>query len=686
LFKLIYGFFLNNDITGRPIDDSEEDSYYSDEENDMMDIDNNDGPGCGYYDDDQEEEEEECREEDRRKQREGMHRQSGTATAVAGAARGLDPSSSNAAPAAEQTIEQRFKIRDGEMDVDSKLGRKYRADAKTFFKSIPDKADQKAARAAFNIWDSCAENAWDRHRWDRPSKTQNDEPHVLGQLNKLFDLAKKYNFDLGFPFPKWVPGGGTEAFQVIKSARVPTAAVRTNPATAAVQQEPQKIKTTKPSPLSDRETSKERVGHRFLPSLPRNRMVDDGGRGTQSDEEQSDDDDNDGGFVVPDGPISDSEKEEDDGEDEADREVEVIDLVGTVNGGGSGIEKKKNPFLLPESQSPVHPGAGARQNNKNNSNRVLLTDSDDDADEDKDFEDGPGTGTKNTSGHKVVSTSGAAAAAAREIARLSAWNWDSRKEEHPPNAAVYGLADGKRSRRQRFTASQIVDVLGGSEEQHHQEQLRERKARRRSMPADGEIGDEKDKEEEEAQRQPVAYDASSSDDDIPLAAQFSRYRTTPGSNEPAVDRAAGTASKIMTTPPFEVVAAAVDRALPTNDHVYNNDNTAGGLQQGEITPGATRTVVGKPQSILPTDPTSADRAAALARALLGTLYKPNDIAEEKQEVTMPSLPVITRQEDHIVAAVPPAAETPAPPAHPSSSVPQIGIVPDSQEDEDLFIN
>ncbi|KAH7617569.1 putative Cell division cycle-associated 7-like protein [Nannochloris sp. 'desiccata'] len=677
------GIDINSDDDGRPMNDSEEDSYYSEEENDMMDIDTNNGPGTGYYDD----EEEDCEEEQRR--------QSGPFTTTAAAAQGRVPSSNNVAPTDEQTIEQRFKIRDGEMDVDSKLGRIYRADAKTFVKSIPDKADQKAAKAAFNLWDSCAENAWDRHRWDRPSKTQNDEPHVLGQLNKLFDLAKKYHHDLGFPFPKWVPGGGTEAFQVLKRATVPTAAVSTMPDPVPVRQQTQKLKTaaTKPAPRPAGETRKERAGPRSLSLLPRNRMVDDGGRGKQSDEEESDDsdDDNDnGGFMVPDGPVSDSESEE---QVEEEREVEVIDLVETGNGAvvKSGSKKKNNPFMLPESQSPVHPGAGARQNiiiNNNNNNRVLIPDSDDDEDDDNAFENVPGSGANNSSGHNDNTSS---AAAAREIARLSAWNWDSRKEEHPPNAAVYGLADGKRLRRQRFTAAQIGDVLGGGEEQQQQEQLRLRKPRRRSIPADGEMSEEEDKDEEAMQRQgqPVAYDSSSSDDDVPLAAHFSRYRTTPGSNEPVVDTAAGTASRMITTPPFEAAPTAENGALPTTDHEHGRKNTSGVLEQDAITPDATGAIVNKPPPLLPTDPSSAERAAALARALLGTLYKPNDTAEKQKELTMPSLVAIPRQEDHPVAYVSPAAETDqaqALAAPPSSSVAQIGIVPDSQEDDDIFIN
>lgn len=37
--------------------------------------------------------------------------------------------------------------------------------------------------------------AWDRRRWINPHKDQNDEPHMLGQLNLLFDLLEKHGLE-----------------------------------------------------------------------------------------------------------------------------------------------------------------------------------------------------------------------------------------------------------------------------------------------------------------------------------------------------------------------------------------------------------------------------------------------------------------------------------------------------------
>ena len=91
------------------------------------------------------------------------------------------------------------------MDEDSRMGKIYRLEAKSLYKKIPDPRDRKAAKDAFELWDDCAENAWDRHRWDRPSRTQNDGEGLLEQLTKLFDLAHKYGVKLGFPFPKYRP-------------------------------------------------------------------------------------------------------------------------------------------------------------------------------------------------------------------------------------------------------------------------------------------------------------------------------------------------------------------------------------------------------------------------------------------------------------------------------------------------
>lgn len=113
----------------------------------------------------------------------------------------------------QPTIDQiNFKMRDGALDEDSKLGRIYRATAKRNIASIADNKKKLAAKRAFSLWDQCTENSWDRRRWTNPSKTQNDEPHILGQLNLMFDILHAEGLDIGFPFPLWRPGKGANAF------------------------------------------------------------------------------------------------------------------------------------------------------------------------------------------------------------------------------------------------------------------------------------------------------------------------------------------------------------------------------------------------------------------------------------------------------------------------------------------
>jgi predicted RNA-binding protein len=99
-----------------------------------------------------------------------------------------------------------FRLRDGMLDEDSRMGKIYRMDTRKKVVQIPNMADQRAAKRAFKLWDQCTENSWDRRRWDNPSKTQNDEPHILGQLNLLFDILDKYDLRIGFPFPLWRRG------------------------------------------------------------------------------------------------------------------------------------------------------------------------------------------------------------------------------------------------------------------------------------------------------------------------------------------------------------------------------------------------------------------------------------------------------------------------------------------------
>lgn len=111
------------------------------------------------------------------------------------------------------TIDQiNFKMRDGALDEDSKMGRIYRATAKKNIAAISDQKKKVAAKRAFSLWDQCTENSWDRRRWTNPSKTQNDEPHILGQLNLMFDILHEEGRDIGFPFPLWRRGRGKNAF------------------------------------------------------------------------------------------------------------------------------------------------------------------------------------------------------------------------------------------------------------------------------------------------------------------------------------------------------------------------------------------------------------------------------------------------------------------------------------------
>lgn len=126
-----------------------------------------------------------------------------------------DQSPTDQSPAAHGTHHQ-FRLRDGTLDEDSKLGRVYRSDARKNILRIPNKTHQKAAKRAFKLWDQCTENSWDRRRWDNPSKTQNDEPHILGQLNLLFDILDRYKLGIGFPFPLWKKGHGEHAFEAPK--------------------------------------------------------------------------------------------------------------------------------------------------------------------------------------------------------------------------------------------------------------------------------------------------------------------------------------------------------------------------------------------------------------------------------------------------------------------------------------
>ena len=168
------------------------------------------------------------------------------------------------------------------------------------------------------------------------------------------------------------------------------------------------------------------------------------------------------------------------------------------------MQIERSPHASPSVASTRVNQAGARH-------RIVIEDSDDSEEEEH------GSGGMHMPGSGGAS-GGRQDAITRELARLSAWAWDSRKEVHPRNESVYGLADGKRSRRQRMTSSQMVQVLGGSEEQELSFAMDARQNRPRR----------KRKENHGQDTSPAegAYEyESSSDDDVPLAAQVHRFRT-----------------------------------------------------------------------------------------------------------------------------------------------------------------
>lgn len=239
------------------------------------------------------------------------------------------------APRVHDPVEK-FKLRDGILDEDSRLGKMYRADARKNILKIPKVEHQRAAKRAFKLWDQCTENSWDRRRWDNPSKTQNDEPHILGQLNLLFDLLDMYKLGIGFPFPLWRKGQGEHAFEI---------AVDKNHAEAA--------KDTTNHKHQRRQTSTHN----------------------------------------------------------ARKPVELEPVSFKDDHAGHERIGKGRAFILSsdeDEENSVDPNEGEKQVNlRNEHNRKV-----------------------------------------RELNRLSAWAWDSRVKDHPPNKEVYGPINGKRQRKQ----------------------------------------------------------------------------------------------------------------------------------------------------------------------------------------------------------------------------------------------
>ena len=241
--------------------------------------------------------------------------------------------------------EQGFRIRDGMLDEDSRLGKKFRADVRRHIMKIHNVGDQRAAKRAFKLWDQCTENSWDRRRWDNPSKTQNDEPHILGQLNLLFDILSDYDLSIGFPFPLWRRGQGEHAFENIAND----------------------------------------VGHGNQRHVQANSPAD---KGIASESEP-----------LPKSPPRRS------------------DSLPKMNEDGSPRTKKPRVFVVTSDEEEACPSSSHADASH--------------ADVQKSRERDSRKGKKSM----------------RELNRLSAWAWDSRVEEHPPNVDVFGLATGKRQRK-----------------------------------------------------------------------------------------------------------------------------------------------------------------------------------------------------------------------------------------------
>ncbi len=248
-----------------------------------------------------------------------------------------------------------FRLRDGILDEDSRMGKIYRIDTRKKVARIPNMADQRAAKRAFKLWDQCTENSWDRRRWDNPSKTQNDEPHILGQLNLLFDILDTYSLRVGFPFPLWRRGGGESAFE-----EQPPNAIHEQSDDVRVTEE------SSPRPVSCISIASE--SHEGSPS-------------DQEEARRNRD-------VIKARPILLTD-DEDSGDEKQAEDRARQHAMGVTTG---QVSKKLN-------SSPV--------------------------------KDGGLTGRRS-----------------RELNRLSAWSWDAKLDDHPPNESIYGPATGKRPRRE----------------------------------------------------------------------------------------------------------------------------------------------------------------------------------------------------------------------------------------------
>ena len=346
------------------------------------------------------------------------------------------------------------------------------------FREIPRAEDRVAAVRAFRNW-SRGINAWDRRRWVNPSRDQHDNPSQLNALNLLLDLFAKYGKRFDFPFPAYVPGAGATAFEDPDAVRPTVSLV---PATRSSR--PKAGGAARPAA--------------HAPVRRPSKFLQDGGRGHGSDGEEEADPEMEG-FLCPDSEDTSQREGESGSESGSDVGADGIDA-----GGGT-------------QEAPALVGQRRRRD-------VLASSSED---EDEGGRRGPEGQGLSTSDPKV------AARQARQLAMLSAWNWDKHVQEHPPNQAVYGQVQGKRQRRHMLNPSQIMAALGSQEQEMATERSTRRAGstqRRGAAPPAATLA-----------VAPAAQAPSSSDDDdddVPLVTLRGRpSETAPAARTPAAGAA-----------------------------------------------------------------------------------------------------------------------------------------------------
>lgn len=295
------------------------------------------------------------------------------------------------------------------------------------------------------MWDECAENPWDRRRWENPSKSQNDEPHILGQLNLLYDMLAKHGMSLGFPFPKWKRGAGVSAFEDVKSDADNTSIPEIAGAVEGEREESARAMAANRSEshqaaflLDDSQEARVRSVTRIESAKK--------------------------GFLV----LSDTESEPDNAQYrtkaacQSSRDIEDIVEAGEVSSlptdtcasipkmafmKGMTANKQSLNSHVPNSDEQKGDSIKIERGSLAVENRIAETNKEQAQREEKSAaEEAIGVGTVEPPQvpTKEITFS---IRRQRELARLTAWSWDARFEDHPPNSDVYGHARGKRTRK-----------------------------------------------------------------------------------------------------------------------------------------------------------------------------------------------------------------------------------------------